>query len=73
MCVNFDKLTEWRKENSIDMSKYERMTKQRWPGVKQGPPIPGWTKYYGEDGLREWNSRHPSQNASWLTEEMLYN
>ncbi|KAG6092108.1 hypothetical protein E4U30_005853 [Claviceps sp. LM220 group G6] len=35
-CINFEKLTEWHKEASIDMNKYLRVMKKP-PGVKERP------------------------------------
>ncbi|KAG5994406.1 hypothetical protein E4U52_001178 [Claviceps spartinae] len=35
-CINFEKLTEWHKEASVDMNKYLRVMKKP-PGVKERP------------------------------------
>ena len=47
-CINFDKLTEWRKDNSIDMTKYlERMKKKE--GQKELPAPDDFYVYYAPD------------------------
>ncbi|KAF2011565.1 hypothetical protein BU24DRAFT_435969 [Aaosphaeria arxii CBS 175.79] len=47
-CVDFDALTKWRLENTIDMEKYkERMDKPK--GVKQLKQADGYYKYFRPD------------------------
>lgn len=46
-CINFDKLTEWRAENTIDMDKYvEVMKLPRFPDAKKLRAPDEYYKYY---------------------------
>ena len=46
-CINFDKLAEWRKENTIDADKYEKiMHKKKGVKVKELPAPDMFYKYY---------------------------
>ncbi|KAH8597608.1 hypothetical protein B0O99DRAFT_684918 [Bisporella sp. PMI_857] len=66
-CINFDKLTEFRKEKSIDMDKYSHIyNNTRPPNVVQGPPIYGFAEHFGESAVRHWNAKNPGRNASWV-------
>lgn len=47
-CVDFEALTRWRRENSIDMDKYERIIKKP-PGVKQLRAADDFYKYDAPD------------------------
>ena len=51
-CVNFDKFTEWRKANTIDMDKYVKvmqMPEGDKPGIKQHPAADQYYEYWGFD------------------------
>ncbi|KAL5407595.1 hypothetical protein PMIN03_007070 [Paraphaeosphaeria minitans] len=51
-CHNFDKFTDWRRENSIDMDKYVEVMKQPEgdkPGIKQLPAADKYYEYWGYD------------------------
>ena len=51
-CVNFDGLTEWRKEHTIDMDKYVKvmqMPEGEKPGIKQLPAADQYYEYFGYD------------------------
>lgn len=43
-CVDFDALTRWRLENTIDMDKYNSVVRKP-PGVKQLRAADDWYKY----------------------------
>ncbi|KZM19143.1 uncharacterized protein EKO05_0010178 [Ascochyta rabiei] len=52
MCVNFDGLTEWRREHTIDMDKYVEVMKMPMgekPGIKQLPAADQYYEYWGYD------------------------
>jgi hypothetical protein len=49
-CVNFDKFTDWRKANTIDMEKYVKamhMPEGEKPGIKQLPAADQYYEYWG--------------------------
>ncbi len=49
-CVNFDGLTEWRKDHTIDMKKYVEVMKMpegEKPGVQQHPAADQYYDYFG--------------------------
>ncbi|ROV90630.1 hypothetical protein VMCG_10043 [Cytospora schulzeri] len=51
-CINFDKFTEWRKGNTIDMDKYIEVMKKPEgykPGIKQLPAADAYYEYWGYD------------------------
>ncbi|KAH8894252.1 hypothetical protein GQ53DRAFT_744994 [Thozetella sp. PMI_491] len=48
-CINFDKLTEWRKENTIDVEKYGRVMKKKEGKVKELPAADQFYRYYKPD------------------------
>lgn len=51
-CVNFDGLTQWRRENTIDMDKYVEVMKRpqgEKPGIKQRPAADQYYEYWGYD------------------------
>ncbi|KAF2796337.1 hypothetical protein K505DRAFT_300397 [Melanomma pulvis-pyrius CBS 109.77] len=51
-CVNFDKFTDWRKENTIDMDKYVKVMQRPEgdkPGIKQLPAADQYYEYWGYD------------------------
>ncbi|KAJ4344035.1 hypothetical protein N0V95_006413 [Ascochyta clinopodiicola] len=51
-CINFDGLTEWRKEHTIDMDKYVdvmKMPEGEKPGIKQLPAADQYYEYWGYD------------------------
>lgn len=49
-CVNFDKLTHWRKENTLDLDKYvEKMRKEDQGEVNELPAPDDYYRYYLPD------------------------
>ncbi|KAJ4313594.1 hypothetical protein N0V94_006864 [Neodidymelliopsis sp. IMI 364377] len=49
-CVNFEGLTKWRRENTIDMDKYVKVMKMpegEKPGIKQRPAADQYYEYWG--------------------------
>ncbi|KAH8657806.1 hypothetical protein BX600DRAFT_514356 [Xylariales sp. PMI_506] len=68
-CINFDKLTKFRKERGIDMDKYLAYYSTTRPeSLVQGPPPLGWVEFYGEDALNEWLTKFPEgHNASSIS------
>ena len=51
-CVNFDGLTDWRKENTIDMDKYVEVMKKPEggnPKINQRPAADQYYEYWGYD------------------------
>ncbi|KAB5572421.1 hypothetical protein GE09DRAFT_1282790 [Coniochaeta sp. 2T2.1] len=69
-CVNFDRLTEFRKSSSLDWDKWLATYFENRPeSLVQGPPPPGWVEFYGEDARRKWLTRFPEgRNASSVHE-----
>ncbi|KAH8881864.1 hypothetical protein GQ53DRAFT_787784 [Thozetella sp. PMI_491] len=41
-CIDFDKLTEWRKENTVDLETYDRVTKKPTGQIEEPDPVPAW-------------------------------
>jgi len=47
-CINFEKLTEWRKENTLDMDKYFEVMKKP-KGIKLHPQADAYYQHFHPD------------------------
>jgi hypothetical protein len=48
-CIDFERLTEWRKEVTIDMDKYAKVMKTKPEGVKQLPAPDKYYEFFGKE------------------------
>jgi hypothetical protein len=60
-CINFDKLSKWRLENSIDMGKYFEVMKKP-KGVKQRPMADQYYAYYRQESPNHINGTNKGKN-----------
>ena len=62
-CINFDKLTAWRKENTLDPAKYEKiMKKSSHPGVKERHQSDAYYEYFHKENPNHINGANPGED-----------
>ncbi|KAI1074923.1 hypothetical protein F5B20DRAFT_418565 [Whalleya microplaca] len=62
-CINFDKLTAWRKEHGLDLDKYVGIMKKSLnPGVKERHQSDAYYKYYNETNPNHVNGANPDED-----------
>ncbi|KAL7629514.1 hypothetical protein AAE478_001035 [Parahypoxylon ruwenzoriense] len=62
-CINFEKLTAFRKENGVDLDKYARiMKKSLHPGVKERHQSDAYYKYYHKTNPNHINGANPGED-----------
>ena len=60
-CINFDKLTTWRKQTTIDMDKYVKVMKKP-NGVKERPIADQFYEFHGMPNPNHLGGKNPGKD-----------